>query len=68
MKQHVYIEHDPNKPYGNYAVKVGEPAHTVASANTQAEAVQIAKMFYPNSSPDIERVRYTSQGTPGRWR
>jgi hypothetical protein len=36
--------------------------------DTQREAIDAARRRYPDSHPDVERVRHTSRGKPDQWR
>jgi hypothetical protein len=37
-------------------------------ADTQAEAIEIARRMHPDKAPLVERVRFTDHGKPDKWR
>lgn len=54
------------KNNGDYrALKNGR---TVATGETQGEAAESARKKYPDDTIEAERVRFTSQGKPDKWR
>jgi len=64
-KDQLFIE---QRKQGDFAVKKGNADRASAIADTQAEAIAIAKKLNPESTPLVERVRYTSRGKPDQWR
>jgi hypothetical protein len=56
------------RPEGDYAVRRPNSTRASAVADTQAEAIAIARALNPGKSPDVERVRHTSRGKPDQWR
>ncbi len=62
---HVYIE---RRDDGKYKVMTKGAERASAVADTQGEALKVAQKMYPDSAPDIERVRRTSKGKPDQWR
>jgi hypothetical protein len=62
----VFIERRSEE--GDYAVR--KPASKRASvvADTQAEAIELAKKMNPDATILVERVRHTSGGQPDKWR
>jgi len=62
----VYIEHNRNT--GQYEVKVEGNPHPVATAPTQKQAEEKQKQLFPQTKPDVERVKTTPKGVPGEWR
>ena len=56
------------RPEGDYAVRRVNSKRASAVADTQAEAIAIAREMDPGKSPDVERVRHTSKGNPDQWR
>ena len=64
-KGNVYIE---QRDEGDYAVKKEGSERASAVADTQKEAIEIARKLNPGTAPDVERVRYTNRGKPDQWR
>jgi hypothetical protein len=56
------------RPHGDYAVRWGNAARASAVLPTQAEAIDRARELNPGRAPLVERVRYTSEGRPDKWR
>lgn len=56
------------RPEGDYAVRRAGAARASAVESTQAEAIERARELNPDQAPLVERVRYTSQGKPDKWR
>lgn len=65
-KANLYIER--RKEQGDYAVKHAKQTKPVATADTQAEAIEIAKRLNLGVRPDVERVRNTAKGKRDKWR
>lgn len=65
-KQHIYIEQRPKM--GDYAVRPRGEQIPTFTAPTQKLAIEISKVLYPGSRPDVERVRNTSRGSRDKWR
>jgi hypothetical protein len=65
-KRNLYIER--RKDHGDYAVKHAKQATPLATAETQAGAIEIAKKINPGVRPDVERVRNTTRGSRDKWR
>lgn len=65
-KKNLYIER--RKDQGDYAVKHAKQATPLATAETQARAIEIAKRMNPGVRPDVERVRNTTKGSRDKWR
>jgi hypothetical protein len=53
---------------GQFAVLKANAQRASALADTQKEAIEIAKQMNPGHSPDVERVRHTKNGNPDQWR
>jgi len=53
---------------GDYAVRRPKSERASAVADTQKEAIEIAKTMNPGVAPLVERVRDTSKGTRDKWR
>jgi hypothetical protein len=53
---------------GQFAVSKATAQRASALADTQKEAIEIAKKLNPGHSPDVERVRHTKNGDPDQWR
>jgi hypothetical protein len=66
QKGDVYIER--RKEEGDYAVRTEHSKRASATAETQKEAIEIAREMFPGVKPDVERVRHTSKGKPDKWR
>jgi hypothetical protein len=64
-KDRLFVE---QRKQGDFAVRKGNAERASAVADTQAEAIAIAKQMNPAESPLVERVRYTSRGKPDQWR
>jgi hypothetical protein len=64
-KERLFVE---QRKQGDFAVKKGNAERASAVADTQAEAIAIARKMNPGESPLVERVRYTSRGKPDQWR
>jgi hypothetical protein len=64
-KDQLFIE---QRKQGDFAVKKGNAERASAVADTQAEAIAIARKMNPGTTPLVERVRYTSRGKPDQWR
>ena len=64
-KRHVYIE---RRPDGKYEVKLARQSNPGIVKGTQKAAIDAAKQRYPESQPDVERVRNTNRGHRDKWR
>jgi uncharacterized protein YdaT len=64
-KGDVYVE---QREQGDYAVRQEHSKRASAVADTQAEAIEIAREMFPGVRPDVERVRHTNKGKPDQWR
>lgn len=64
-KDQLFVE---QRKRGDFAVKKGNAERASAVAETQAEAIAIAKKMNPEMTPLVERVRFTSRGKPDHWR
>ncbi len=64
-KDNIFVE---RRPDGTYAVERPGALRASAIERTQADAIQRAREIAPNTRPDVERVRHTSQGKPDQWR
>ncbi|MBK5187870.1 MAG: DUF2188 domain-containing protein [Gemmatimonadaceae bacterium] len=53
---------------GGYAVRRANAERASAVADTQKEAIEIARRMNPGEAPHVERVRNTSNGKPDKWR
>jgi hypothetical protein len=53
---------------GDYAVTREGAEKASKITETQKEAIEEARRINPGFSPDVERVRETEKGKPGRWR
>jgi hypothetical protein len=60
-----YIE---QREDGKYKVMRPNAERATAVADTQKEAIEIARQMNPGKSPDVERVRHTDKGKPDQWR
>jgi len=61
----LYVE---QRPQGDYAVKGPHASRAIAVEPTQKQAIERAREMNPGHSPDVERVRHTSEGKPDQWR
>ena len=64
-KGNVFVEQRPQK---DFAVRREGSERASAIEPTQAKAIARAREMFPGVSPDVERVRHTSQGKPDQWR
>ncbi len=64
-KDQLFVE---QRPQGDYAVRKPGAERASAVADTQAEAIAIAREMNPDRSPLVERVRHTTKGHPDQWR
>lgn len=62
----IYVEYREEEK--DYAIRRGGAQRASATADTQAEAIALAKKLAPNVKPDVERVRHTTAGGPDKWR
>lgn len=61
----VYIEKNRD---GQFEVKEKGKSTPTAVAPTQKEAEEKVKTLFPGVHPEVERVRHTEKGGPGKWR
>ena len=61
----VYVE---RRAEGDYAVRKPRSARASDVTLTQADAIRRAREIVPGASVHVERVRYTSRGTPDKCR
>ncbi|TLY49668.1 MAG: DUF2188 domain-containing protein [Gammaproteobacteria bacterium] len=61
----IYVE---RRSEGDYAVRRPDSSRASAITRTQAEAIARARELSPSVTPHVERVRYTSNGKPDKWR
>jgi hypothetical protein len=64
-KKELYVE---RRDEGDYAIRRPGSERASDVCNTQAEAIDQARDIDPSAAIHVERVRYTSQGTPDKWR
>ena len=64
-KKELYVE---RREEGDYAVRRAGSDRASDVCDTQAEAIERAREIDPAAAIHVERVRYTSQGTPDKWR
>jgi hypothetical protein len=64
-KDQLFVE---RREQGDCAVRKGNAERASAVAETQAEAIAIAKKMNSDGTPLVEQVRQTSQGKPDKWR
>jgi hypothetical protein len=60
-----YIE---QRDDGKFKVMKPKADRASAVADTQKEAIEIARKMNPGKSPDVERVRHTDRGHRDQWR
>lgn len=53
---------------GTFAVRAKGSKRASVRAETQEEAIRIAKRLNPNDNPDVERIRNREQGGRDQWR
>ena len=61
----LYVE---RRSEGDYAVRRANSERASAVEPTQAKAIARARELNPGHSPDVERVRHTTGGSPDKWR
>ncbi len=64
-EKHYFVERTED---GSYAVRARGSERASALTDTQAEAIERARCFNPDSSPNVERVRNTVSGGRDKWR
>ena len=64
-KDQLFVE---RRSQGDYAVRRGNSERASAVEPTQAKAIERARELNPGHSPDVERVRRTTGGSPDKWR
>lgn len=64
-KRKLYIE---RRREGDYAIRRPDSERASAVCDRQSEAIDRAREIDPNAAIHVERVRYTSRGTPDKWR
>jgi uncharacterized protein YdaT len=65
MSKQLYVE---RRPQGDYAVRKPGSERASDVLPTQREAIERARELNPGHSPDVERVRHTTEGKPDQWR
>jgi len=65
MIEKIFVE---RRSQGDYAVRRPNSERASGIAPTQAEAIAIARRINPEGPVLVERVRYTSNGKPDKWR
>ena len=64
-EKHYFVERTDD---GRYAVRARGSERASVVTDTQAEAIDRARRFSPDSSPNVERVRNTASGGRDKWR
>ena len=64
-KRELYVE---RRDEGDYAIRRPGSERASDVCDTQAEAIERARDIDPKAAIHVERVRFTSQGTPDKWR
>jgi len=64
-KDQLFVEQRKQR---DYAVRRPGAERASAVAETQAEAIKMARDMNPDREPLVERVRHTSKGHPDQWR
>jgi uncharacterized protein YdaT len=64
-KKELYVE---RREEGDYAVRRPGSDRASEVCDTQSEAIDRAREIEPNAAIHVERVRFTSRGTPDKWR
>lgn len=64
-KKRIFIERGDD---GKYRAKLAHGATTGIVTGTQKAAIDAVKRDYPQSHPDVERVRNTKTGGRDKWR
>jgi hypothetical protein len=64
-EEQIYIE---EREDGKYAIRKGNSERASAVADTQEEAVEVARRMFPDLKPHIERVRNVKSGGRDQWR
>jgi hypothetical protein len=64
-KNELFIE---RRKQGDYAMRRPNSHRASGVEETPAEAIDRARSIAPGSTVFVERVRYTSRGTPDKWR
>jgi Uncharacterized protein conserved in bacteria (DUF2188) len=65
MSNNYYIE---KRKQGDFAIRKQNSLRASAVEPTQAKAIQTAKEMNPKAALHVERVRYTQNGSPDKWR
>lgn len=63
--KHYFIERNGN---GSYRVIAAKATRASATAQTEKEAIALAKKFNSDDHPDVSRVRNTTTGGRDQWR
>ncbi len=63
--KNLFIE---RREQGDYAVRRPGSERASFVAPTQAEAIELARQLDPAAAIHVERVRFTDQGEPDKWR
>ena len=64
-KKQLFVE---QREQGDFAVRRAKSKRASAVEPTQAKAIERAKEISPESTPLVERVRFTKVGKPDQWR
>jgi hypothetical protein len=64
-KDRLFVERRKQR---DFAVRKSGSDRASAVADTQAEAIEIARRMHPDKAPLVERVRFTDHGKPDKWR
>ena len=65
-KKELYVERREQED--DYAVRRPGAGRVSATADTQAEAIDLAREIEPSAAIHVERVRNTSRGGRDKWR
>lgn len=63
--KNLFIE---RREQGDYAVRRPNSDRASFTAQTQAEAIELARQLEPEAAIHVERVRHTQEGGPDKWR
>lgn len=63
-EKHYFIERGDE----DYRIVAANAKRVSARAETEKEAIALAKQFNPRDHPDVSRVRITKTGKPNQWR
>jgi len=66
MRHHrLFVE---RRTQGDYAVRRSDSQRASVVARTQAAAIEQARRMNPEATILVERVRFTTEGKPDKWR